>query len=194
MGFFKKTYRLLSDEDLMLDISKGNHAAFTELYERYSKVLYQFFFVRMWKDSEKAEDFVQDLMTKLIQNPKSFDLSRSFKTWIFSIANNMVKNEYKKQAVRSGMHSFDADAMAYSISADSEEKKVEDALFKEAFDKQLNVLDIKHREVFELRHVLGFSNKEIAELMEINEGTVKSRVFYAIKELSQLLNEYKPSY
>jgi RNA polymerase sigma-70 factor (ECF subfamily) len=194
MGFFKKIYRQSTDEKLMLEISNGNNEAFTELYERYSKLLYQFFFVRMWKDSEKAEDFVQDLMTKLIQNPKSFDVSRTFKIWIFSIASNMIKNEYKKQSVRKGMQSFDADNTAFTVGESSIEANVADVMFKEAFDKELSVLDDKHREVFELRHVLGFSNKEIAELMDINEGTVKSRVFYAVKQLSERLVEYKPSY
>jgi RNA polymerase sigma-70 factor (ECF subfamily) len=133
-------------------------------------------------------------MTKLIQNPKSFDVSRTFKIWIFSIASNMIKNEYKKQSVRKGMQSFDADNTAFTVGESSIEANVADVMFKEAFDKELSVLDDKHREVFELRHVLGFSNKEIAELMDINEGTVKSRVFYAVKQLSERLVEYKPSY
>jgi RNA polymerase sigma-70 factor (ECF subfamily) len=53
-------------------------------------------------------------------------------------------------------------------------------------------MDEKHREVFALRHLEGLSMKEIAEVMEINEGTVKSRLFYATKFLAEKLKVYNP--
>ena len=62
--------------------------------------------------------------------------------------------------------------------------------FGEALEKQLNKLDKKHREVFTLRHIDGLSIKEIAEIIQINEGTVKSRIFYATKQLASRLSEY----
>ena len=52
-------------------------------------------------------------------------------------------------------------------------------------------LDEKHRDVFSLRHLQGFSLKEIADVLEINEGTVKSRLFYATKQLAEKLKEYQ---
>ena len=104
MRLLKTTYKELADEQLVLEIQNGKELAFQELYDRYAKHLYQYFYRRMWKDSEKAEDFVHDLFTKLIQNPNAFDTTRSFKTWVFSVANNMTINEYKKQAVRQNVH------------------------------------------------------------------------------------------
>jgi RNA polymerase sigma-70 factor (ECF subfamily) len=55
-------------------------------------------------------------------------------------------------------------------------------------------MDEKHREVFALRHLEGLSMKEIAEVMEINEGTVKSRLFYATQKIAQQLKEFDPRY
>ena len=84
----------------MISITKGDKRAFDELYQRYSGPLVSFFFRLMWKDRAKSEDFMHDLFAKIIRKPESFDPTRSFKTWMYSVANNMVKNEYKKMEVR----------------------------------------------------------------------------------------------
>lgn len=190
MRLLKTTYKELTDEQLILEMQNGKELAFQELYDRYAKHLYQYFYRRMWKDKEKAEDFVHDLFTKIIHNPKAFDTSRSFKTWVFSVANNMTINEYKKQSVRQVVSSGMEDnlAVAHSSALDTE---LQDSMFKEALEKELEQLDEKHREAFELRHIQGFSVKEIADTLGINEGTVKSRVFYAVKQLTGKLMEFK---
>ncbi|MFA7274011.1 MAG: RNA polymerase sigma factor [Crocinitomicaceae bacterium] len=190
MRLLRATYKDFTDEKLMQEMQLGKEQAFQELYDRYAQSLYQYFFRRMWKDREKAEDFVHDLFTKLIKNPTSFDASRSFKTWVFSVANNMTINEYKKQAVRSVVTSGGENE--YQASPEKlADGLLQDEMFKEALEKELNELDEKHREVFELRHIQGFSVKEIAETLGINEGTVKSRVFYAVKQLTGKLMEFK---
>ncbi len=190
MRLLKTTYKDLSDEQLVLEMQNGKELAFQELYDRYAKHLYQYFYRRMWKDKEKAEDFVHDLFTKLIKNPQAFDTTRSFKTWVFSVANNMTINEYKKQAVRQPVSNGLEEnlSIAHSSAVDSQ---LQDSMFKEALERELEQLDDKHREVFELRHIQGFSVKEIAETLQINEGTVKSRVFYAVKQLTEKLMEFK---
>jgi RNA polymerase sigma-70 factor, ECF subfamily len=192
MRLLRTTYKNLSDEKLMHEMQQGKDHAFHELYDRYAQNLYQYFYRRMWKDREKSEDFVHDLFAKLIKNPDSFDTSRSFKTWIFSVANNMTINEYKKQAVRSVVTSGEENEYQASTAAPAD-SLVQDEMFREALEKELVQLDEKHREVFELRHIQGFSVKEIAQTLGINEGTVKSRVFYAVKELTGKLVEFRVS-
>lgn len=193
MRILSRSYKNESDEKLILRMRKGEEGAFQEIYERYADRLYKFFYMRMWKDREKAEDFVHDLLTKLIQKPESFDVSRNFKTWLFSVANNMVKNEYKRQEVRSNTGSYDEVPHFDAVSKSDVERDVQIAQFKGALDEELEKMDDKHREIFELRHIIGFSNKEIAQILEINEGTVKSRIFYAIKQLSESLGAFKPT-
>lgn len=193
MRILSRSYRNETDEKLILRMRKGEEGAFQEIYERYADRLFKFFYMRMWKDKEKAEDFVHDLLTKLIQKPESFDVSRKFKTWLFSVANNMVKNEYKRQEVRSNMGSLDGESYFDVESSKNVFAEVHDSQFKGALERELERMDDKHREIFEMRHIVGFSNKEIAEILEINEGTVKSRVFYAIKHLSERLGAFKPT-
>jgi RNA polymerase sigma-70 factor (ECF subfamily) len=62
--------------------------------------------------------------------------------------------------------------------------------FGSQFEKSMDELKSEHQEVFSLRHMDGLSIKEIAEVLEINEGTVKSRLFYATKQLADKLKEF----
>ena len=194
MRLFKKEYGSLSDEQLVIAMAGGDQRAFDHLYGRYSRPLVSYFMRMMWKDREKAEDFLHDLFTKLIHRPELFDPSRSFKTWVYSVANNMCKNEYKKQEIRKNTsNGLDS---SYPV-ADKNKNTMEEAhnaLFKEAFNGQMQVLDTKHREVFELRHFDGLSMKEIAEVLGISEGTVKSRLFYATKYLAEGLKDFHPAH
>ncbi len=190
MIIVKKRFDSLSDEDLMVQLSLGEKCAFDEIYLRYSGVLFGYFNKMLWQDKEKAQDMVHDLFAKLIVNPTAFDANRSFKTWLFTIACNMCKNEYKKIEVRKNVsNSLD---QHYSLkSEDNVLNTVQDKFFKVAFDESMESLDDKHREVFSLRHLQGLSMKEIADVLVINEGTVKSRLFYATKQLAEKLKDYQ---
>ena len=192
MKLFRPKYSSLTDEALMIALSKGDKMAFNELYQRYSGQLRGYFMNMLWRDKEKAEDFVHDLFAKIIRNPDYFDVNRSFKTWLFSVASNMCKNEYKKIEVRKNTSNGVEDYRNVS-STNNVLNEVQDVQFKEAFEETLETLDEKHREVFTLRHFDGLSMKEIAEIMEINEGTVKSRLFYATKQLAEQLKSFNPA-
>ncbi len=181
----------MTDEELMKALSKGDHRAFDELYKRFYAQLLGYFKNMLWGDREKAEDMVHDIFAKIIKNPDYFDTNRSFRTWLFSVASNMCKNEYKKQAVRknttTGVEDYRSISSSTNVLAE-----VQDIQFQHAFEENLAKMDEKHREVFALRHLEGLSMKEIAEVMEINEGTVKSRLFYATKFLAEKLKVYNP--
>lgn len=191
MGIFQTNYKKLSDENLMRYICEGDNKAFGELYDRYAKAMLNYFFRMLWKDREKAEDFVQDLFSKIVKKPESFNPERAFKTWFYSIANNMCKNEYKKQEVRSGTRNGLDES--YNVTNDSRaaDKLTDDTFIADAIQNALSQLDDKHREVFELRYMEQLSIKEISETIDKSEGTVKSRLFYATKKLAGELDEFK---
>jgi RNA polymerase sigma-70 factor (ECF subfamily) len=191
MQLFKPKYNSLTDEELMKALSKGDQRAFDELYKRFYAQLLGYFKNMLWGDREKAEDMVHDIFAKIIKNPDYFDTNRSFRTWLFSVASNMCKNEYKKQAVRKNTSTGVEDYRSISSSTNVL-AEVQDIQFQQAFEENLAKMDEKHREVFALRHLEGLSMKEIAEVMEINEGTVKSRLFYATKFLAEKLKVYNP--
>lgn len=191
MRLFRKEYQTMTDEQLVIALAGGDKRAFDLLYERYAAALLSYFTRMLWNDREKAEDFIHDLFTKLIHRPELFDTTRSFKTWIYSVANNMCKNEYKKKEVRkTSAQPIPEFALVSSIG--QTENEVDQQLLTEAFDTALAHIDAKHKEVFEMRHLDGFSIKEIAATLAINEGTVKSRLFYATKQLAKLLADFQP--
>ena len=192
MRLIKPQDKSMSDEELMIAMGKGDKRAFDEIYGRYSGPLLGYFTRMLWRDREKAEDFVHDIFAKIVRRPELFDPSRKFKTWLYSVANNMCKNEYKKQEVRKNTSSGLDTHYTVSDTNANVLAEVQDSQFREEFEESLLALDEKHSQVFSLRHIQGLAIKEIAEILEISEGTVKSRLFYATKYLAESLKDFNP--
>ncbi len=192
MGIFGKNYKTRSDEELMQWLAKGDRTAFEHLYERYSKLMVNYFCRMLWKDREKAQDFMQDLFTKLIHKPELYDPSRNFKTWLYSIAHNMCKNEYRKQEVRKHSNGLIHDNMPVPDAEPDSSVRLDTAIFQEALQRELDTLEEVQRTTFLMRYKMDLSIREIAEITETSEGTVKSRLFYTLKKLSQKLKMFDP--
>jgi RNA polymerase sigma-70 factor (ECF subfamily) len=192
MRLFKVNYKKQEDEQLMRMVAKGDQQAFDEIYTRYAAKLSYYFSSKLKHDKEKGEDFIHDLFAKLIDRPELFDPNKSFKTWIYSVANNMCINEYKKMAVRSNTTNGIAHDLPVSSRDKSLDEQLQESNFSQQLEEVLNSLDNKHREVFVLRHIDGVSVKEVADILNINEGTVKSRLFYATKKIAGQLSMYNP--
>jgi len=192
MKLFKVNHLKQEDEQLMRMVAKGDQHAFDEIYDRYAAKLSYYFMSKLKHDKEKGEDFVHDLFAKLIDRPELFDPDKKFKTWIYSVANNMCINEYKKMAVRSNT----TNGVSQDLPIASHDKAVEEQVHENDFANDLSSvlkeLDDKHSEVFVMRHVNGLSVKEVAEAMGISPGTVKSRLFYATKKVAEQLEMYNP--
>lgn len=191
MKLFKKDYSTYTDEELMRSFIEGDKLSFEQIYDRYESFMVNFFYRKLWSDRIKAEDFAHDLFTKIIDKPESFDLTRNFKTWLFSVANNMCKNEYKKQEVRKNTAYDVPEGVEARDQATLQDTEVDKSNFNEQLKIELNKLNDKHREVFMLRHFEGLSLNEIAETLEINAGTVKSRLHHATKALAEKLAVFR---
>ncbi len=191
MALFSKEYDRLGDERLMELIVRGDEKAFGAIYDRYSRRLLNYFHRMLWHDREKAQDFLQDLFTKIAQKPASYDASRPFQTWIFSVANNMCKNAYRHEEV------VKAAAVYMKNGIDREEAKdgigVDHENFRERLDEELSRLDPDHKATFVMRYHEDMAIKEIAAAFGCSEGTVKSRLFYTLKKLAERLKEFDPN-
>ena len=192
MGLFTKNYRAKPDEELMQLVAKGDSMAFEEIYDRYSKLMVNYFCRMLWKDKEKAQDFMQDLFTKIVHKPDSYNPARPFKTWLYSVANNMCKNEYRKQEVRKNTtHGLNEDYMIPDGSI-NQAGKLDNMVFTEQLNKELEHLEEIQKTTFLLRYKMDLSIREIAEITEASEGTVKSRLFYTLKKLAEKLKMFDP--
>ncbi|MBX7051292.1 MAG: sigma-70 family RNA polymerase sigma factor [Flavobacteriales bacterium] len=190
MAASKHPYEKEHDEQLMLLIGQRDQKAFEVLYDRYAKLMYNYFHRMLWKDREKARDFTQELFAKLVQKPHLYDISRPFKTWLYSIAHNMCKNEYAKQEVRKVAHAELKREDSFTALNESQ-RKMDRSSFMQKLKEALSELDEVKQQTFELRFTQELSIIEISEIMQVSEGTVKSRLFYILKELNQKLKVFE---
>ncbi|MCW5912261.1 MAG: sigma-70 family RNA polymerase sigma factor [Cyclobacteriaceae bacterium] len=183
---FKPKLARLTDEELMQKIGRGSEAALTELYQRYSASLLRYFTRMLWSNRAMAEDFLHDLFLKIIHNPHQFDTARKFSTWVYSVAHNMCKNEYRKNENRillakdeTPYHNYDLDREMDLTSANNR------------ITLLLETLNEEDKTIFLLRYEDELSIQEISQVVFMPEGTVKSRLFYLRKQLATELNQYR---
>jgi RNA polymerase sigma-70 factor, ECF subfamily len=170
-----------SDEQL-IQFYQGNKGdkgqiAFTHLYNRYAKSMFNFFYFSSHYDYNKAQDLVHDLFIKILEKHHTFNNNQFFKTWIYKIASNMCNDEFRKNNVIKKYNDH--------IKLSSEIITINSETEKE-LRKCINYLDSDQRSLIVLRFKLKLIIKEIANIYECPEGTIKSRLIYATKELSKL--------
>ena len=195
MAILKKNYHKLQDEKLMGLIQQGNTVAFNELYNRYSRRLLYYFFRMLGGDEQKAQDFLQDVFLKIVERPQLFRPQKKFTNWIFTVAHNQCKNEYRRRQVRNIVkNSDDLDALSYQSADDYQpaERNIDLCKFRAALLTELQKFEAVQRSAFLLRYQENFSLKQIAEMQECPEGTIKSRLFYTTQKLANKLKEFNP--
>lgn len=180
------TYQNYTDEELLLPISNGSSTAFDELYKRYGQKLFSYFFRMLWKNKELAEDCTQELFLKMIKHAKVFQADKSLSTWLYSIANNMCKNEYRKHEARKKLQ-----IMKVDTSIESGEKYIDLNKFKIAVHACIEELNEEKKSLFTLRFKEQLTVPDIGKILQVPEGTVKSRLFNLLKELKEKLAPFQ---
>lgn len=168
----------------MKNIINGDQESFNVLYDRYKNKLFYYFYRMLGNCSNTANDFLQDLFLKIIDRPDLYNPSYPFHTWIYSVAHNLCKNEYRKREVRKN----------YAESETGSEPIHEpDFHYFEKTDpldlafQKIEELSENSRDVLLLKYKENFSIEEISEILDLPSGTVKSRLYYARVELTKVL-------
>jgi RNA polymerase sigma-70 factor (ECF subfamily) len=186
--------------DLVRQAQRGDLAAYDELVKRYQERIYATVY-HMTSNHEDANDLAQDSFIKAFQALKSFKGGSSFYTWLYRIAVNKTINFLKQRKNRVHMSLNDLDFNTENnpdlVALISDKTPRREAGLNELSEK-LNAALLKlsepHRVVVVLHDVQGQSHEEIAEIMDCNIGTVRSRLFYARQQLQSLLADYlKPT-
>jgi RNA polymerase sigma-70 factor (ECF subfamily) len=197
MKFFHKSYTDYTDEELMRLIRKRNCDAFNEIYSRYSKRLLYYFYRMLGASEDKAQDFLQDLFLKVLEKSDLFNPEQKFSTWIFSIAANQCKNEYRRTSVRNSYLKAQKAEENMDFSGNSHHQaddKIDHRALQKALIRELEKFDHSFKNIFILRYQENMSVREISEMTGHKEGTVKSRLFYMTKKLAQNLWDFHPLY
>jgi RNA polymerase sigma factor (sigma-70 family) len=184
-------------DDQLVDRTKaGDARAFDELVVRFSPRLYGLIY-NMTSSHEDTNDLLQEVFAKAYRSIRGFQGKSSFYTWMHTISVNMTINFLKKRNRRKTMSLDDVDNGILNdpdfIAATSNGDPSHSANLVE-LQKKLNEsmmkLSHEHRAVVTMFDIQGMPHADIAKILKISEGTVRSRLFYAHKQLQNHLQEF----
>ncbi len=187
----------LPDEmELVRRARKGDLAAYDDLVRRNQERIYATIY-HMTANHEDANDLAQEAFIKAFQALKSFKGGSSFYTWVYRIAVNKTINFLKQRRNKAQISLNDLDFNAEHdpdlvalISERTPRREINLAELQEKLNTAMQKLSEPHRLVVTLHDVQGLSHEEIAEIMDCNIGTVRSRLFYARQQLQAYLSDY----
>ena len=172
----------ISDNALMLKVKAGQLAALGLLFERYKKILFSFFY-RMNADQELSEDLVQMGCERILKYRKGFKGDGDYKVWMFHVARNVNIDHF-----RNSSRFKNEDIQNFSELSDGA-RYVDETMGR---DEELNILklaldklDHEKKEVLVLSKIEGVKYKEIGQVLNCSEGTVKVKVFRAMQSLKK---------
>src|SRR6201996_439966 len=184
------------ESDLVKQAREGDLAAYDELIKRYQERIYATVY-HMTSNHEDANDLAQESFIKAYSALKSFKGGSSFYTWLYRIAVNKTINFLKQRRNKHHLSLNDLDFNAEHdpdlvalISDKTPHRDINLSELQKKLNEALLKLSEPHRMVVVLHDVQGVSHEEIAEIMGCNIGTVRSRLFYARKQMQTFMAEY----
>jgi len=185
-------YADLSDQDVVEHALEGRESAYRELISRYERPVFSVIY-RMVRDREKAEDLAQDTFIKVFNALDKYDPSYKFSSWIFKIAHNTTvdllrKKEPETLSLDGSPHARTQEqAEASSLTAVSHDESPEEYTASKELGSEIEValaeLRPEYREALVLWHLEGRPYDEIAEIMDLPLGTVKTYIHRGRNEL-----------
>lgn len=181
----------LSDEELIAEFQLNNTInAFEILVQRYKNPLTNFVY-RFLGDYEACSDVVQETMIKFYRNKDSYKSIAKFSTWIYTIAGNLARTEYQRRRRRQifSINSYGEENENYEIPDESYRPDImtDSGIKDKIIQKSLLKVSRVYREAVILRDIQELSYEEIAEIMGLTVGTVKSRINRGRAQLQKLL-------
>lgn len=181
------------DIEIVEKIIKGEMDSFEKLINKYQKMVYNLAY-RIFNNNSDAEDITQEVFLKIYKNIEKCSGKESIKTWIYTITYNTCIDEVRKRKGKNNISldaSLENDEGEYFIEIPSKEPTPETQMINKEGIKEienaLNKLTEIHKTLIFLRDIKGFTYNEISEIMDINIGTVKSKLNRARNNLKNIL-------
>jgi len=185
------------DQALVSRAQAGDATAFDDLVVKYSPRLYGLIY-NMTSNHEDTNDMLQDVFAKAYRAIKGFRGKSSFYTWIHTIAVNMTLNFLKKRGRRYNLSLDDIDASIQNdkefielTSTTSPVREADLGELQRGLNEAMMKLSDEHRAVVTMFHIQGMPHAEISKILGVSEGTVRSRLFYANRQLQTYLDEFR---
>jgi len=165
-----------SDEELMARLQAGDERALEQLMQRYQSPLYGFLTRRV---GSAADDVFQETWIRIVRARERFDLERRFAAWLYQIANNLCRDRYRRVgAMRRAVDSFRSEDETLREASTLPEPGEGDAM-----RERVLALPERLREVLVLRYYEDLGEEEMARVLGVPRGTIKSRLHAAVKAL-----------
>jgi RNA polymerase sigma-70 factor (ECF subfamily) len=185
------------DQNLVSRAQAGDTRAFDELIVKYSPKLYGLIY-NMTSNKEDTHDLLQDVFAKAFRSLERFQGKSSFYTWIYAIGTNMTLNFLKKRKRRMARSLDEVDSgiqndpafVDYTHRANPRHQSDVHVL-QEKLNEALQELSEHHRAVVTMFDIQGLPHAEISKILGVTEGTVRSRLFYAHRQLQGHLQEFR---
>jgi RNA polymerase sigma-70 factor (ECF subfamily) len=172
-----------SDHELMVAVARGNLASMSEIYQRRHRNLFRFFF-RLTGRQAAAEDLVHEVFLRMIRYRHTYQSGDGFEAWMYRIARNAFADQVKKHRLEAqgGDHEFESVESDRPSAFDNVSKQQELALLYRA----MRELPEDKRELIVLSRFQGLTYEQIGQIVGCETGTVKVRVFRAMKEVGRI--------
>jgi RNA polymerase sigma-70 factor, ECF subfamily len=190
----------LSDPAVVELARKGSEAAYRELLTRYERPVFSLVF-RMVRDRETAEDLSQETFIKVLNNLDRYSPEFKFSSWLFKIANNLTIDHLRRRRVDTisiegapdAVTSESARATSIAVVSGNESplEELESRELGTAIERAIGRLRPEYRACIMLRHVEDKSYEEIAEIVKLPLGTVKTYIHRARQELRTALGDVR---
>ncbi len=159
------------------------------LYNEHATALWRYA-LRLTGDRARAEDVVQETLLRAWRHPEvTADVDRSARAWLFTVARNMIIDERRSARFRNETDVPDPGEVADSVGSGTSRDDVDTALDRILLSTALGQLSEEHRAVVRRAYYQGWTTAQIAADLQIPEGTVKSRLHYAVRALRLGLQE-----
>ena len=192
---------VINDVEIIEKVKEGNPEEFEKIITKYSKMVYSIAY-RLLRDAEEARDLSQDVFLRAFRFINKYNPEFKMSTWLVRIAYNLYKDRFKTKKVHIvNQISFGDDESNKSYEeqfidgSPRPDEKIENAVKSEYIIGVINKLPVNYKVVITLYFWGDHSYEEIAEIMEIPVGTVKSRLKraknYLLENYSRLLEKWK---
>ncbi len=180
---------------LLDDARRGDPAAFADLFARHEADLFRFARY-LARDPDLAEELYQETWLRVARRLRDGDrrLPTDVRKWLFTVAANLFRDELRKRRVRRRIDggSLDADTSTVGERATARNPEISEQIaLREGLDRALGALSERQRTAFLLVHAEGFKLREVAAVLQVAEGTVKSMLHRAAAIMREQLGEFR---
>lgn len=190
----------VSDKELIEMFKKGEEKAFEEIVRRYQKKVYNTIY-RILGNPEDANDLAQEVFIRVYRKLHLFQGKASFSTWLFTITSNLCRDELRKRQRRLKIRSL-SEPIRYK-DGEIEQEILDESMtperisinreLRDEIQAVIDKLPDEQKEAIVLREFQGFSYEEIAEIVGVALGTVKSRISRARRNIREELSNLRSS-